>query len=91
MQQASNCLCCSNSRSSNFFLKGWHTLMEKRFFHSKFTTGANKRSWQRVWEEGEKAGTSPMKLVDGRKLSNPYAMHKNYQKEENRRCLPKLK
>lgn len=78
MQQASNCLCCSNSRSSNFFLKGWHTLMEKRFFHSKFTTGANKRSWQRVWEEGEKAGTSPMKLVDGRKLSNPYAMHKNY-------------
>lgn len=91
MQQTSNCLCCGNPRSSNFSLKGWHTFMEKCFFHSRFTTGANVRSWQGVWKEGEKAGASLVKLVDERAQPNPYATHKNYQKEENRRCLPKLK
>lgn len=91
MQQTSNCLCCSNPRSSNFSLKGWHTLMEKCFFHSRFTSGANVRTWQRAREEGEKAGTSPVKLVDGRAQPNPYAMRKNYQKQENGTRLPKLK
>ena len=61
MQQTSNCLCCGNPQSSKFSLKGWHTLMEECFFHGRFTTGANVRGWQRVWEEGEKAGASPVR------------------------------